>query len=286
MLPRSSIVTSRLTSTRLRASWRDPLARLTVTMAGSSCGVMPIAIASENSSASISGREKRDVDDEDRDGEHGGDLHEQPREVAQPDLERRLGLPLREPGRDAAPNAVAVPVATTTPRPEPWCTIVPMNAHEGRSSGESLAGATAVAFGDRHRLAGQHGLVALEVRHVEQPQVGGHDVADAKRDDVAGHEVGDVDARSARRRARPPPRGGGRVQRGHGVRRAVLVEEAQAHAEHDDRGDDRGVRGVAGQARDDRRGKQQHQERVAHLAQQHRERRDPVHGQRVRPELT
>ncbi len=57
MLPRSSIVTSRFTSTRLRASRREPLERLTETIAGSSCGVMPIAIASENSSASISGRE-------------------------------------------------------------------------------------------------------------------------------------------------------------------------------------------------------------------------------------
>ena len=57
MLPRSSIVTSRFTSTRFRASLRDPLARLTETIAGSSCGVMPMAIASENRSASIRGRE-------------------------------------------------------------------------------------------------------------------------------------------------------------------------------------------------------------------------------------
>ncbi len=56
MLPRSSIVTSRLTSTLRRASWREPLERLTLTIAGSSCGVIPIAIASENSSASMIGR--------------------------------------------------------------------------------------------------------------------------------------------------------------------------------------------------------------------------------------
>ncbi len=58
MLPRSSIVTSRLTSTLLRASWRDPAARLTLTIAGRSCGVIPIAIASENRSASMIGRER------------------------------------------------------------------------------------------------------------------------------------------------------------------------------------------------------------------------------------
>ena len=38
------------------------------------------------------------------------------------------------------PNAVAEPVATTTPRPAPWWTTVPMNAQEGRSTVESLAG--------------------------------------------------------------------------------------------------------------------------------------------------
>ena len=35
------------------------------------------------------------------------------------------------------PKAVRVPVATTTARPEPWWTTVPMNAHDGRSTGES-----------------------------------------------------------------------------------------------------------------------------------------------------
>ena len=51
------MVTRRLTRTRLRASARDPVERLTETIAGSSCGVIPIAIASENSSESINGRE-------------------------------------------------------------------------------------------------------------------------------------------------------------------------------------------------------------------------------------
>ena len=54
-LPRSSMHTSRLTSTLLRASCRDPAARLVETTAGSSCGLMPTAIASENSSASSTG---------------------------------------------------------------------------------------------------------------------------------------------------------------------------------------------------------------------------------------
>ena len=47
--------TNRLTSTLALASCRDPVARLVLTTAGSSCGVMPTAIASENSTESITG---------------------------------------------------------------------------------------------------------------------------------------------------------------------------------------------------------------------------------------
>ena len=55
MSPRSSIHTKRLTSTLALASCRDPVARLALTTAGSSCGVIPTAIASENSTESITG---------------------------------------------------------------------------------------------------------------------------------------------------------------------------------------------------------------------------------------
>ena len=47
--------TSRLTSTLRRLIRRDPAARLVDTTAGSSCGVMPTAMASENSRASMIG---------------------------------------------------------------------------------------------------------------------------------------------------------------------------------------------------------------------------------------
>ncbi len=54
--PRSSMQTRRLTSTLRRAICRDPAARLIDTTAGSNCGVIPTAMASENSSASRIGR--------------------------------------------------------------------------------------------------------------------------------------------------------------------------------------------------------------------------------------
>ena len=50
------MLTSRFTSTLRCARRREPVDRLTVTIAGRSCGVRPIAIASENSSASMNGR--------------------------------------------------------------------------------------------------------------------------------------------------------------------------------------------------------------------------------------
>ncbi len=56
MLPRSSIATSRFTSTFLATRALEPAARLTVTMAGIISGAMPTAMASEKSSASIRGR--------------------------------------------------------------------------------------------------------------------------------------------------------------------------------------------------------------------------------------
>ena len=47
--------TSRLTSTLRLAIRREPAARLVETTAGSSCGVIPTAMARENSSASMTG---------------------------------------------------------------------------------------------------------------------------------------------------------------------------------------------------------------------------------------
>ena len=56
MFPRSSMLMRRFTSTLRAASRRLPVERLTETIAGSSCGVIPMAIARENRSASTSGR--------------------------------------------------------------------------------------------------------------------------------------------------------------------------------------------------------------------------------------
>ena len=51
--------TNRLTKTLSRANRRDPVARLVLTTAGSSCGVMPTAIASANNESMTDRRSNR-----------------------------------------------------------------------------------------------------------------------------------------------------------------------------------------------------------------------------------
>ena len=99
----------------MRASAREPVERLTVTIAGSSCGVIPIAIASENSSASRNGRES-------------ATLMTKIETVSTPATWTSSSEKPRSPTWNAvsacrspsptaiSPNAVRVPVATTTPR--------------------------------------------------------------------------------------------------------------------------------------------------------------------------
>ena len=125
--------TSRLTSTLRRLIWRDPAARLVETTAGSSCGVMPTAMASEKSRAS-------------RNGLWSSTLMTKIEVVRAPatltsSIEKR-----RRPTWNSvsswwvlspvamAPNSVCDPVATTTPRPLPAWTTVPISAHPESSA--------------------------------------------------------------------------------------------------------------------------------------------------------
>ncbi len=48
-------------------------------------------------------------------------------------------------------------------------------------------------FVDGQRFTGQHRFVALQSADLQQPDVGGDDVAQAQLDDVAGHPRGDLD---------------------------------------------------------------------------------------------
>ena len=279
MLPRSSIATSRFTSTRLRASARDPLERPTVTMAGMSSGVMPTAIASEKSSASSSGLWNAMLKMKIVTVSTPATRTRRRREPAQPLLECGRGRTFREPGCDATERGCEAGCDHhTASRP-----LVNDRPHEG-ARGEVDARAARLrlrGLRHRHRLAGEHGLVALQRVHVEQSHVGGDDVAHLEVDDIAGYERGRVDELIVTVAADECTVVNLGVQGFDRALRPVLVEEAQQHADGDDRGDDDRVGGIAGEPGYGRTAEQQQQQRVSELPEQHPERRDTVLSQHV-----
>ena len=268
------MLTRRFTSTLRRARRREPVDRLTVTMAGNSCGVRPIAIASEKSNASMNGR-------------CSTMLMTKIEAVSTPATRTRRNENPRSPtwkavsaGRSPSPAAirpkpVCMPVPTTTPFALPSRTIVPISAHEPEPCPPRRPSS------HRERLAGEHGLVALELGGVEQADVGRDDVADREVHDVAGHQRGHVDALGC---AVPHHERGVadlRVQRLDRLLGPELVHEAEADRERHDHADDHRVGGIAREPRDRGRGEEQQEQRVAELAREHRERPGAVAAQRV-----
>ena len=280
MLPRSSMLTSRFTSTFLRARRRDPVDRLTVTIAGSSCGVSPIAIASENSSASMNGRcSSRLITKIDT--------------VSTPATRTSRNENFRSPtwnavsaGRSPSPaamrpNAVCMPVRTTTP---PRRALAHDRSHQRarlRRARPAIGGLL-----DRHRLAGEHRLVALELGRLEQPDVGGDDVADRRAARRRRERASTTSTRCGRAVA-DDERGVPdlRVQRRDRLLGPVLVHEAEPDRQADDHADDHRVGRVAREARHRGRGEQQQEQRIAELTREDAPRAHRVTAQRVRPVL-
>ena len=253
-----------------------------MTIAGSSCGVRPTAIASANradwrierpSAALITKIE--------------------PASTAVTVASRRekscspcwnAVTPCRSPRRTAiAPNAVREPVRTTTPRPPP-----PLHERAHEDARAQIQGRVPRRLGlgrllGRPRLAGQHRLVALELVHLEQPQIGGNHIPDPQMHDITRDELCHSDlGRSAVAVDRGKMLDLG-MQLLDRLLRAVLVEEAQTDAHRHDRADDQRLRQVADHGRDDRRDEQQQQQVAAQLTGEHRPGTDPVRGQDVRP---
>ena len=169
------MLTSRFTSTLRRARRRDPVDRLTVTIAGSSCGVSPIAIASENSSASMNGRCSNMLMTKIDTVSTPATRTRRNENLLQADLERGLASAARRGRRRSRRTGVPCPCARRRRPRNPPCTIVPMSAHEPAPCSTGVG-----RLLDRHRLPGEHRLVALELGDVEQADVGRDDVADAR----------------------------------------------------------------------------------------------------------
>ena len=225
---------------------------------------------------------ERGVDHEDRAGQHRGHGREQAREVLQPLLERGHSLLLAQAHRDrterrarAGANDDAAPAAAAHER-----------AHEGARA--QIQGRVPRRLGlgrllGRPRLARQHRLVALELVHLEQPQIGGNHIPDPQMHDITRDELRHSDlGRSAVAIDRGKMLDLG-MQLLDRLLRAVLVEEAQTDAHRHDRADDQRLRQVADHRRDHRRDEQQQEQVAAQLTGEHRPGTDPVRGQHVRP---
>ena len=136
----------------------------------------------------------------------------------------------------------------------------------------------------RHRLPGEHALVALELAHLHEPHVGRDQIAHAEVHDVARHQLSHVQPCGV------PSRRTTASWRMFAWRAATATSERYSltkpspDAQDDDRGDDRSVDGVTGRGGDAGGGEEQDQQGVAELAGEDAQRGDPVRRHDVRPE--
>ena len=151
--------------------------------------MMPTAMARLNSTASMSGRSSTRLIT--KIAPVSTPATQQQGELAQPDLELGVRLPLAQPDRDP-PELRRPPVATTTPMPEPAAPPCP-SAHRTRVRPAAARRHRLGGLLHRDRLTGQDRLLTLQVRRLEQAQVGGHYLTELQVHDVAGHQVGHVD---------------------------------------------------------------------------------------------
>ena len=140
------------------------------------------------------------------------------------------------------------------------------------------------SFGRRHRLSGQHALVAFQLFHAQQAQIGRDDVAKADDDDVTRNKLCD---RHAHRSSISPNFRFVPYLRAQSLHRSfgpIFVEESQANAQSNDHRDDDGVRSASGQSRNQCGDEQKHENGIAHLAPQNGAGTNLVSPESVRPD--
>ena len=243
VLPSVSTIGSRRTSACRLTMRRTPIASEIVTTAGSASGTTATASAMPNMNMSMSGKPRRESDDHHDRHHHERRLAERRTETIEVLLQRRAA------GVDALHHPGDLPE---------------LGRHAGRdhegpaaSVGGDRAGIHHVApiadrqrrlaeggrrFFDRHRFAGERGLVDREIDRLQHTRVGRHAIAHADDDHVSRHQLARGDdhflavAHHACRR------------RGHfsqGFERpagTVFLNETEHDGEQDDDGDDRWLR--------------------------------------------
>jgi hypothetical protein len=124
---------------------------------------------------------------------------------------------------------------------------------------------------DRDRFPGEHGLVALEPRRLQEAQIGGDDVAGLQQHEVARNDglALDLDPLAAPQHGRA-----GRHhphQRGDRLLRTVLLQESDGRVQDQDEADDDGILPVRDRERDRHRRQQDVDERTLELVEQDRQ---------------
>ena len=182
--PSASSTRALRTTAPRRDSRRAAACCATVATSGSPSGTAATATATPALTASLqrAAPQQRQPDDGPAAGQ--GQRQHRAGQLAQPRLHARPAARRRPRRRVARPAAVAAPTATTTARPRPATTDVPSCSMQVRSA-STAPGVAGDVLRDRLRLAGEPGLVDLEVAALQQPRVGGDDVAGLDADHVA-----------------------------------------------------------------------------------------------------
>ena len=241
----------------------------------------PMAIASENSSASRNGRCSSEVDHEDRDRA----ARPRPARAGTRTAAARPGTRSRPAARRARPRSgrtrSACRCARRRPRPEPSRTIVPISAHDLLVA-PSARPVLSTGIDSPVSTASSHSSSTVSSRRTSAGTM-------SPTESCTTSPGTSVDRRRSRRGT--PSRITSAVCRICECSAATACSDRYSLTNPsptdnvDDHADDHRVGRVAGEARDRRRREEQEQQRIAQLPGEHRPRTDRVTAQRVRPVL-
>ena len=275
------MATSRLTSTFLAARALDPAERLTVTMAGIISGAMPTAMASEKSSASMSGRDRATLTMKMKTVSTAATPNRNRENRDSPTSNAVWRLLLAQARRRSGRTRCACPVRD---HHAPARALVDDGAHEGavRPVRATLPRRTAAT----DLATGSDSPVSTPSSHSSSSTSSSRRSAGTSAPMRSDTTSPGTRSATGTRHGRPVADDLGVVadlgpERGHRHLGPVLVDEAQADAQRHDHGDDHRVGAAAGQSGHQRRPQQEDQDRVPDLAQQHRAGPHLVGGQDV-----
>ncbi len=198
----------------------------------------------------------------------------------EPSVSTRESMPLM------CPISVPTPAATTTPRPAPPATSVPLKAMQVRSPRGGIGGDGFSGLLNRNGFAGKDSFLDPEPGRLNQPQIGGNLLARLQKHDTTRHHLGVVDAAA---RAIAQNRGAGRDHLADGLHRllgAALLDKADHRVGDDNRQDHSRIDHMPETGGDDCGTEKDVDQHIMEMRQEAQDRATPRRcGQAVRPML-